>query len=176
VPDPVSDTMMDRLEATLQDFLLANSDLDRLKVVFRGEPGIVHVKLYPFAIVFLTRARPARGEDGYGQSTGYEHWRYEGFISVEVLIPDTRGMVPGPDRKVTIPSYAGSKEMTQAVVQSLESWDLDEDPVISNDGKTRTTGIFWIDDVTNGIEGRGPETVANRGTARFHMYSKKQLW
>jgi hypothetical protein len=142
------------------------------KVIYRGEPHIVPVKLYPFAIVFLRRQRVARGEDNYGGETGFKYWRYEGYASIEVLYKDTSALLPDSDRKAEVQSYLDSKELTQAVIAAFESWNPDDDPVIRSDDGERTIGEFFSDDISNGIEQR-PDNVSNRGNVTFHLYTRE---
>jgi hypothetical protein len=111
--DPVDDTMQDRIEEKLSDLLIGNHDLDGLKAIFRGEPGPVPTKLHPFAVVFLELESDAN-RDGYGAATGVRHYRYDGFISIDVTHKDAAGLMPGPTRKVAVPSYLQSKSFIQA--------------------------------------------------------------
>lgn len=168
-----------RSAATITDGSVAWEDAgvspSVLKVVYRGEPEVVPVRLYPFAIVFLRRQRVARGEDGYGDETGYRYWRYEGYVSAEVLFKDTAGLLPDANRRADVPSYLDSKELTQAVVQALTSWDPDFQPVLRPDLKESTVGNVWVDDISNGLESR-PDNVSNRGNAAFHLYTREQTW
>lgn len=86
--DPPGDTVSDRIEIKLRNLLAASSDFDGIKVFYRGEPGFVPVKLYPFVIVFLSEETEASGE-GYNESTGLRYYRYDGYISLEVIHKDT---------------------------------------------------------------------------------------
>ncbi len=68
--DPVTDRMQDRIEEKLRNLMIASSDFDALKVFYRGEPGFVPVKLYPFAVIFLAEELEAIGQEGYEPATG----------------------------------------------------------------------------------------------------------
>jgi hypothetical protein len=177
--DPPNDTMQDRIEIKLRDLLAGSSDFDSLKVFYRGEPGFVPVKLYPFAIVFLSEEQEAIGQEGFGESTGLRYYRYDGYVSLEVLHKDTTNLMPDGDRYADVGSYLVAKELTQAAFNALLSWggptgELEDDPVVSNDGKEATVE-FRTDSITNGLGRRG-DNVSNRGTMNFHIYTRRQDW
>lgn len=177
--DPPGDTMADRVETFLRDLLLASSDFDELKVIYRGEPGFVPVKLYPFAVLFLSEENEAIGSEGYGESTGLRYYRYDGYVSLEVLFKDTTSLMPDADRRADVGTYLKAKELTQATFNAILSWggpqgNLEENPVLSYDGKEKTVELR-TDGITNGLGRRG-DNVSNRGTFRFHLYTVRQDW
>lgn len=177
--DPPADTMSDRIEEKLRDLLLASSDFDELKVFYRGEPGFVPVKLYPFAIVFLSEENEAIGQEGYGESTALRYYRYDGYISLEVLFKDTNTLMPDVDRKANVGTYLRAKELTQAAFNAVLSWggpqgNLEQDPVISADTKEQTVELR-TDAITNGLGRRG-DNISNRGTMNYHVYTRRQDW
>lgn len=177
--DPPADTMADRIEEHLRNLLLASSDFDELMVIYRGEPGFVPVKLYPFGILFLSEENEAIGQEGYGESTGLRYYRYDGYISLEVLFKDTLSLMPDVDRKANVGTYLKAKELTQATFNAILSWggpqgNLENDPVVSSDSKEATVELR-TDGITNGLGRRG-DNVSNRGTFRFHIYTRRQDW
>lgn len=177
--DPPGDTMSDRIEEYIRNLILASSDFDELKVVIRGEPGFMPVKLYPFGIVFLSEENEALGQEGYSEATGVRYYRYDGYISLEVLFKDTSTLMPDADRKANVGSYLRAKELTQAAFNAVVSWggpqgNLEEAPVISSDGKERTVELR-TDAINNGLGRRG-DNVSNRGTFNFHVYTVRQNW
>lgn len=173
IASPPIPTMADLIEERIRDLMLATESLSDLKVWYRGEPGIVPVRLYPFGIVFLRREREARGEEGFGQETGFTYWRYEGYISVEVLFRDTSTLLPDSNRRANVGSYMQSKDFTQIAKTVLTSWDVQGDPVVTADGTERSVNQMFSDDIVNGIESRTPDNVGNRGNVAFHLYVRK---
>ena len=171
-PEPVDDTFGDRLEIKIVDMILELADLHDIRVVYRGEPGVVPVKLYPFVIVFMRREREAQGEEGYGEDTGFQAWNHSGYVSIEVLFKDTATLMP-VNRRATVGSYLQSKEFTQAVKQKLTAWDLNADPVVSYGGYQKTVGQLYVDDIVNAMESRDATNVSNRGNISFHLFSRK---
>lgn len=177
--DPVSDTMSDRLEEKLRNLLIASSDFDEIKVFYRGEPGFVPVKLYPFVIVFMSEENEAIGSEGYGESTGMRYYRYDSYVSLEVLFKDTATLMPDADRKANVGSYLKAKELTQGAFNAVLSWggpqgELENDPVISADGKEVSVELR-TDAITNGLGRRG-DNVSNRGTFSCHIYTRRLDW
>ena len=177
--DPPGDTMADRIENKLRDLLLASSDFDECKVFYRGEPGFVPVKLYPFVIVFLREESEAVGQDGYEESTGMRYFRYEGYISLEVLFKDSGTLMPDGNRRADVGTYLRAKELTQAAFNAILSWGgpqghLEDDPVTSVDGREATVE-FRTDGITNGLGRRG-DNISNRGTFNFHVYTRRLNW
>jgi len=180
--DPPGDTMQDRIEEKLRDLLIASSDFDELKVFYRGEPGFVPVKLYPFAIVFLSEENEAIGSEGYSESTGMRYYRYDGYVTFEVLFKDTTSLMPDEDRKANVGTYLRAKELTQAGFNALVSWggpqgNLEQDPVLSFDYEVggqhgEATVELRTDAISNGLGRRG-DNVSNRGTVRFHIYTRR---
>jgi hypothetical protein len=171
--------MQDRIEERLRNLLIASPFFDEIKVFYRGEPGFVPVKLFPFVIIFLSQETEATNDEGYAESTGIRYYRYDGYISLEVLAKDTSGLMPDADRKADVPSYLLAKNFTQAAFRTILEWGgpeghLEEDPVISFDGKERTTELR-TDTITNGLSRRG-DNVSNRGSFPFHLYTRRQDW
>lgn len=180
VGDPPQDTMSDRIEKKIRDLLAASSDFDRIKVFYRGEPGFVPVKLYPFIVTFLSEENQAIGQDGFGDSTGMRHFRYDGYVSLEVLFKDTTTLMPDPSsRYADVGSYLEAKELTQAAFNAVLSWGgpsggLEADPVVSFDGKEKTVELR-SDTITNGLGRRG-DNVSNRGRFAFYVYTRRLNW
>jgi hypothetical protein len=180
-PDPVDDVMSDRIEEKIRDLCLAHGGFDPVKVMYRGEPMVVPVNLHPFATVFLQREGEAQGQEGQTDDTGpVRRWRYDGFVSVEVLLPDTKGLKPDASRKADIPSYLAAKEIIQAAKQALQAWadpdgDVTLDPVTSEDGRESTVELR-VDQVQNAIMRRSPDNVVNVATFLFHVYTRRVLF
>ena len=180
VGDPPSDTMSDRIEKKIRDLLAGSAGFESIKVFYRGEPGFVPVKLYPFVIVFISEEAEAVGQDGFGESTGLRYYRYDGYVSLEVLFKDTTDLMPDPlTRYADVGSYLKAKELTQAAFNAVLSWGgpsggLDQDPVTSFDGKEATVELR-SDAINNGLGRRG-DNVSNRGTFNFHVYTRRQNW
>jgi hypothetical protein len=176
IADPVSDVMSDRLEEALRDRLLARSEWNIVQVCYRGEPGIVPVRLYPFGVVFITTEAEGLGADGYTSDTGpVASIRYDGFVTVEVLVSDTRGLVPDMNRKADVASYLAAKKLIQTAKQVLTDWAVDADGVgvvISADGKERLSTIR-VDNVQNALTVRPNETIANTATLPWHAYTRR---
>lgn len=180
IEDPVVDVMSDRIEEEVRDRLLARPEWNIVKVVYRGEPGIVPVRLYPFGVVFISGESDAEGADGYTNQTGpVRAIRYDGFITVEVLVPDTTSLAPDEHRKADVASYIVSKRLVQAAKQALQRWGdavgiIDgAEAVVSSDGRERTSAVM-VDGVENALTVRPNETVANTATLRWHLYSIRQ--
>lgn len=177
--DPPQDTMQDRIEEFLRDLLIGSADFNGIKVFYRGEPGFVPVKLFPFIVVFLSGEEEATGGEGYQESTGLRYYRYDGYISLEVLAKDTSGLMPDVDRKADVPSYLEAKTLTQAAFNAILSWGgpsgkLEDNPVVSFDTKEQTVELR-TDTITNGLARRG-DNVSNRGSFQFHIYTRRQDW
>lgn len=176
VGDPPNDTMADRIETKLRDLLAATPEMSVIKVFYRGEPGFVPVKLYPFTVVFLSEETQADSNEGYGDSTGMRYFRYDGYIDLEVLFRDTNQLMPDANRYADVGSYLEAKELTQTARNAVLSWggpqgQLEDNPVVSFDGKERTVELR-TDTVTNGLGRRG-DNVSNRGTFNFHIYTER---
>lgn len=177
--DPPGDTMADRIENKIRTLLSSSPDFDEIKVFYRGEPGFVPVKLYPFAVVFLSEENEALGQEGYEEATGLRYYRYDGYISLEVLFKDTTTLMPDIDRHANVGSYLKAKELTQAAFNAILTWGgpqahLEDDPVISYDTKEETVELR-NDTITNGLGRRG-DNVSNRGTFAFHIYTRRITW
>lgn len=177
--DPATDAMQDRIEEKLRNLLIASSEMDPIKVFYRGEPGFVPVKLFPFAIVFLSDENEAIGGEGYEQATGIRYYRYDGYISLEVLAKDTSNLMPDVDRKANVTSYIEAKTLTQAAFNAILAWggpsgELEADPVISYDTKEQTVELR-TDTINNGLSRRG-DNVSNRGSFQFHIFTRRQDW
>lgn len=179
--DDLNDVMSDRIEEKIRDLCLAHSGFDAVKVMYRGEPMVVPVNLHPFATVFLRSEGEAQGMEGMTDDTGpVRRWRYDGYISVEVLLPDTRGLKPDANRKADIPSYLAAKEIVQAAKQAVQGWadpdgDIMMDPVVSDDGREKTVELR-VDQIQNAIMTRTPDNVVNVATFAFHVYTRRNLF
>lgn len=177
--DPPGDTMADRIENKLRDLLIASAAFNGVPVFYRGEPGFVPVKLFPIVVTFLAEEQEATSQEGYQESTGLRHYRYDGYIALEVIQKDTSGLMPDADRKADVPSYLAAKTLTQAAFNAVLSWggpqgNLEQDPVVSFDGKEQTVELR-TDTITNGLARRG-DNVTNRGTLNFHVYTRRIDW
>lgn len=177
--DPPSDSMADRVENKIRDLLIASPFFDEVRVFYRGEPGFVPVKLYPFVVVFLSQEAEAVNDEGYVPATGLRYFRYDGYVSLEVLAKDTSGLMPDADRKADVPTYIMSKTLTQAAFRTVLEWggtsgELDQNPVVSYDTKEQTVELR-MDTITNGLSRRG-DNVSNRGSFPFHVYTRRVDW
>jgi hypothetical protein len=161
----------------------APAPLTDLKALYRGEPEIVPVKLYPFAIVYVSRETEAEGEYGYGTSTGVVSYIYSGYVAIEVLLKDTAGLLPGPDRLVDVPSYDLAHAMGSAALAAVMTWggpmgDLADDPV-RNVAGTEQTSEIRMGDVTMGLAARR-DNYSNRASFDFRVFSQRlttgQVW
>ena len=148
--------------------------LTSLKVMYRGEPGFVPTRLYPFAVVFLGTEAQATGQDGYGRETGVINYLYTGYVSCEQYFKDVETLEPDANREADIGSYAQARELIQAAREALGAWDAGDDPVTSEDGKERTVELF-LDGVRNGIMGRS-DNFSNRGSFDFRVFTAKTVW
>jgi hypothetical protein len=178
--DDTTDVFSDRLEEKVRDLCLARDEWDDIKVCYRGEPAIVPVKLYPYAVVFMTTEAEAVGEEGYNQETGpTRYMRYAGFVRVAYLVPDTSGLAPDSGRKAIIPSYDACKKAIQAAKQALQAWGgpvgmLDEDPVTSEDTRELTSQLR-TGAIRNSVTVRpGEDNVSNEGLVEFTIYSRRE--
>jgi len=176
--DPVDDTMQDRIEERLRDLLLAREDLLQLKVIFRGEPGTVPTKLHPFAVVFLELESDAN-QDGYGASTGVRNYRYDGYVSIDVLHKDAAHLMPSSDRRANVSSYLSAKSYIQAARQALMAWGGPfgrlEDPVVSFDTKEQTVELV-TENIRNGLVSRDENNYSNRAAFDFHIYTTRKFF
>ncbi|MGV0984992.1 MAG: hypothetical protein ACOYB2_10585 [Limnohabitans sp.] len=181
ITDQLDDVMSDRIEEKIRDLCLAHPGFATVRVMYRGEPTFVPTSLHPFATVFLRQEGEAQGQEGQTDDTGpTRRWRYDGYISVEVLLPDTRGLKPNAQRKADIPSYLSAKQIIQAAKQALHAWagpdgDITMDPVTSDDGKETTTELR-VDQVQNAIMTRSAENISNVGTFAFHVYTRRMMF
>jgi hypothetical protein len=177
--DPPDDAMQDRIEEKLRDLILASPALASLKVVFVGEPGSVPTKLHPFAVVFLELESDANS-DGYGASTGVRNYRYDGYVSIDVLHKDARDLSPRHDRRADVTSYKQSKALVQAARQALMAWGgpfgtLEAAPVVSNDGREQTVEMI-TENVRNGLVSRDENNYSNRGSFDFHIMTTRKFF
>jgi hypothetical protein len=177
--DPVDDTVQDRIEEKLRDLLLGRDDMSSLKVVFVGEPGVVPTKLHPFAVVFLEVESDANS-DGYGASTGVRNYRYDGYISVDVVHKDAASLMPSADRRADVASYKESKRLIQAARQALMAWGgpfgtLEDSPVISHDGREQTVELI-TENLRNGLASRDENNYTNRGSFDFHIMTTRRFF
>lgn len=178
MPDPTTDTMGDRIEEKIRDLILASVDLTDILVVFRGEPGVVPTKLYPFCVVFLELRSDANSE-GYGASTGVRNYRYDGYVSIDVLHKDAAGLLPVA-RKADVGSYLLAKQYIEAAEQALMAWggpygNLENDPVISFDTKERTVE-FIPENRRNALVSRDEDNYSNRSAFDFHVMTTRQFF
>lgn len=178
--DPPEDTMSDRIEDKLFAILNANADLAPIKAFYEGEPGPIPTKLHPFGVIFLELISDANSQ-GYGAATGVRHYRYDGYIEFNVLLKDSRTLLPATGtRLIKVASYKSAKFYAQAAIKSLMDWGgpngaLEEDPVISFDTRERTVE-FIPEVVRNGMAARDKINVTNRSSFNFHiMTTRKQF-
>jgi hypothetical protein len=158
---------------------LLSSGWDDIKALFRGEPGFeVPSKFLPFGVIHMAEVVQATGEEGYGESTAFRYWRYDGYISVDVRLSDIRE-TPAPtpeDRWVDVPSYNLSKALIESALDSVMSWagpDGEMNPVVlSDDGNERSVELL-TDTIRLGL-GRRSDSITNRGSFEFHIYTRRQ--
>jgi hypothetical protein len=179
IGDPPGDTMGDRIEERIRDLLLASPELSEIKGFYRGEPGFIPVSLHPFSVVFLSEEAQATGQEGYEDATGLRYFRYDGYVSVEVLHRDVDDLMPDSNRRADVGSYLKAKELTQASFNAVMTWggpsgQLEDDPVVSFDTKEKTTELR-SDTILNGQARRG-DNVTNRGVFNFHLFTTRQNW
>lgn len=177
--EPIDNTMQDRLEDKLIELLLADVRLEPLAVIYRGEPGAVPTKLHPFGAVFLELETDAN-QDGYGSSTGVRNYRYSGYVSIDVLMKDARGLLPGASRRVDVPSYRESKRYIQVARQAIMAWggpfgELEENPVVSSDTKERSVEMI-TSNLRNGLASRDDNNYTNRGSFEFSIMTTRQMF
>lgn len=177
--ESIDDTMQDRIENKIRDLLLADARLRPLAAFYKGEPGVVPTKLHPFCVIFLELEADANAE-GYGASTGVRNYRYNGYVSIDVLMKDSRALLPGPDRKVDVPSYGQSKRYIQAARQAIMSWGgpfggLEQSPVVSVDEKERTVEMI-TGNLRNGLASREENNYTNRGSFEFTVMTTRQFF
>jgi len=173
VVDPIIE-MQEAITVKAAGKLTAAAGLAPLKVLYEGEPAIVPVKLYPFGVLFIESSREATGEDGYGGLTGMRYYRFDGYLSIEVLHRDAPMMVPGPDRTVAIPSYNEVKGLISQAHDVFIAWGgagherILEDPATSIDDRAETVELF-IDTIRYGLN-RRENNVSNTASFEFHIY------
>jgi hypothetical protein len=172
----VTDTMMDRVEEKLRDLLLASADLADIEVVFRGEPGVVPTKLYPFMVLFLELKSDANS-DGYGASTGVRNYRLDGYCSVDVLHKDATDLMLPDNRRANVGSYLLAKQYIEAAEIALLAWggpygELEQNPVVSDDGLERTVE-FVPENRRNALVSRDENNYSNRAAFDFHIYTTR---
>lgn len=177
---PATDTMQDRIEEKLRSLVLASPEVDKLQVLYRGEPGVLPIRLYPFGVVFLDTVREATGEEGYGESTGMRHFLYTGYVAFEVVYRDVDGLLPDLNREADVPSYLEAKELCAAAWEAVFAWggptgNLEASPVVSSDGKEQTVELR-TDLQRNGLTNRGLDNVNNRSSFEFHIYTRRLDW
>jgi hypothetical protein len=179
----VADGMPDLIEKKFQDLVLDadSAGLLELKVMYRGEPGIVPVKLYPFSVVFISHSEEVtRPQDGYTPSTGERYWRHDGYCAFEVLFRDTETLMPDASRRATVGSYDFAKELAKQALREMLKWSPDDAAIemIEEDSghAHRTVGELYFDEIENAMTRRTQETTANRSQVTFHMYSREDLF
>lgn len=177
--DPIDDTMQDRIEEKIRDLLLASPDLKDLKVIWRGEPGVVPIAYHPFGVLFLELESDANSE-GYGASTGVRNYRYDGYFSVDVVFKDASEMVPDQFRRANVRSYLMAKRYIQGARKAVMGWGgpfgtLEQDPVISADTKERTVELI-TENIRNGLVARDENNYTNRASFDFHVMTTRQFF
>ena len=171
-----ADTLFQPIADKLRVLLGAESVLDQLNALVRGEPEILPVRYYPFAVVFVQRRREAQGERGYGISTGMVDYVYAFYVAIEVLLKDTSGLVPDEKRWIDVPSYDLAHELGSAALAAVQEWggemgDLSDDPLY-NLARTEKTSEIRLGDVSMGLANRN-DNVSNRATFEGAIYSQK---
>jgi len=177
--DPVTDTMQDRIEEKLRDLLLAKEELDPIRVMFRGEPGAVPTKLHPFIVIFLELESDAN-QEGYGAATSVRHYRYDGYISVDVVHKDAADMLPDANRKANVGSYLLSKSYIQAARQAMMDWggpfgELEDNPVVSEDTREQTVEMI-CENIRNALVSRTENNYSNRASFDFHIMTTRKFF
>jgi hypothetical protein len=173
--DPPGDTMSDRIENKIRDLLVQRQDLNDVQVFYRGDPVIVPVKLMPYSWLMIRDENEATGESGYAESTGMRHFWYDLEVNFEVLYRDAQDLMP-VTRMANVTSYMRSKELTQAGMQAVMEWagpsgNLEDDPVVSADGKEMTIE-GRLGRVTNGPQDR-IDNVTSRGRFALRIYTRR---
>lgn len=166
------------LESYLGDLLLAEAGWDDIKVLFRGEPGFeVPSQFIPCAVIHISDIVQATGEEGYGEVTGMRYWRYDGYLSVDVRLSDIRAAAPNPqDRWVDVPSYSLSKAFIESALDAVMAWagpDGEMNPQIVSDDENERSVELLTDTIRLGL-GRRSDSITNRGSFDFHIYTRRQ--
>lgn len=175
-PDSLID-MGDLIEAKIIERLLAEPGLKPVNVWFQGEPGPIPTRAFPMGTLFLEIAAEATGEDGFGQSTGMRYYYYDGYASIDVIHRDAPDM--GRDlakgvRTVSVPSYKEARQILKFVANAFLQWGgvdgrrIEEDPVVSVDGKATTVGMV-LGDMRWGMA-RRRDNVSNHAALDFRIY------
>ena len=175
-PDSILE-MVELCETKVLDLLLAEAGLEAVNVWFQGEPGPVPTRAFPIGTLFIENSGEATGEDGYGQSTGMRYYRMDGYASVDVIhrdAPDLGRQLASGARKVVVPSYVDARALLKFVVNTFLQWGgvdghrIEEDPVVSADGKAETVGLV-IGDMRWGMA-RRRDNVSNHAALDFRIY------
>jgi len=175
-PDSIID-MPELVENKVIDKMLLEDGLAGVNVWFKGEPGPVPTKAYPIGTIFSEMTGEARGEDGYGQSTGMRYYRIDGYASVDVIhrdAPDLGAQLAAGARKIEVPSYNEARALLKFVVNAFLQWGgidghrIEEDPVVSADGKAETVGLV-LGDMRWGMA-RRRDNVSNHAALDFRIY------
>jgi hypothetical protein len=167
------------LEQKISTLILAGPAVAGIKALFQGEPGFaVPVKFHPFYTIHFSEINEARGQQGYGESTGMRYYRYDGYISCDVTLSDIRNMtIPsGPFPVIEVPSYNLVRGYIESALDAVLEWAgpdgrLDDDPVISADGKERSVELL-TDTIRVGLARRS-DSVTNRGSFEFVIYTRR---
>ena len=166
------------LETYLGDLMLADASWDDVKLLYRGEPGFaVPDRWLPCSVIHLSDITEARGEDGYGESTAFRYWRYNGYVSVDVRLSDIKASQPQPDtRWVDVESYVLCKAYIEGALDAVMTWagpDGELDPAVETTDGKETSVELLTDTIRLGL-GRRSDSITNRGSFEFHIITRRQ--
>lgn len=163
------------IETKVIDLILPVSP--SVQAVFVGEPGFaVPVRFSPFYVVHVSQIVEARGDGGYNERTGMRYYRYDGYVSADVILSDIKAMTVPIDKVIDVPSYEGTRDLIEDALDALLTWggpngDIEANPVISDDGKEQTVELL-TDTIRLGLA-RRDNSVTNRGSFEFHVFSRR---
>lgn len=153
-------TMADSLENKMQDLFIADSGLDDIKALIRGEPITIPLQHHPAMIIFIERQEDAQLE------TGLFVYQYAGYIAIETQIPDSLSVVA---RKATIESYPTVRNLLDAATDVLEA-NLSLGGI--SYGTETVRGITQISGKVYGLQQRS-NNINNRGEVAFAIETQK---
>lgn len=149
-----------------------------LKVMYRGEPNVVPIKLHPFGILQLaTEGEELTGADGYGPMTGPTRYlRYDGSLDLNIVVKDTASLMPNDAREADVESYVQCVQLIQDAKQRLWAWGQQygviPGVVVSRSGNEETS-TFRVGAVLNGLV-RRVDNVSNSSSFSFHVFTRRQ--
>ena len=174
----MAEVFQDVLEGKLAD--MVQEVVPDLKSFVFGEPYKVPVSWFPMSVVFTRRQEPAEDREYAPQETLVEHWRYECYVSIELLQTDTSTMrLDQRTLRARVPVYDGAKDRIEAMRLRLNQWllHIDEanEEVVANAGaedEERATYAL-ITSRNTGIEDRG-DNFTQRAVLEFQVFTDKR--